>query len=267
MISFISFFYEGVERVGCLSGSKTYALPYKDMLECIIAGFDSSGKKEIKSGSQIKLIAPLIPPKIIGLGWNYAEHNKELKSFDNNPIIFLKPSTSVIGPDEAVKLPKISSQVEHEIELGIVIGKKGKHIGIEEAQDYIAGYTIILDITARDLQWEARKNGDPWDICKGMDTFAPIGPCIVPKEYIPDSGNLAMELKVNGKTKQKSNTRDMIMKPSKVVSYVSEYMTLMPGDVIASGTPEGVGPIKDGDVIDSQIEKIGLMRNYAVDGK
>jgi len=262
MISFISFFYEGVERVGCISGSKAYALPYKDMLECIIANFDPSGKKEICD--EYKLKAPIIPQKIVGLGWNYSEHSKELKSVDNKPIIFLKPSTSVIGPNDSIKLPKISSQVEHEIELGIVIGKKGKHIGIEEAQDHIAGYTIILDITARDLQWEARKKGDPWDICKGMDTFAPIGPCIVPKEYILNPGNLAMEVKVNGKTKQKSNTRDMIMKPSQVLSYVSEYMTLMPGDIIASGTPEGVGPIKDGDVIDSQIESIGRMRNYSV---
>ena len=265
MISFISFFYEGVEGVGCIYEGKAYSLPYKDMLECIITGFDASRKKEI--GKEYKLKAPIIPQKIVGLGWNYSEHSKELKSLDNKPIVFLKPSTSVIGPNESIKIPKISSQVEHEIELGIVIGQKGKHIGIEEVQDHIAGYTIILDITARDLQWEARKKGDPWDISKGMDTFAPIGPCIVPKEYIPDPGNLSMELKVNGKTKQKSNTRDMIMKPSQVVSYVSEYMTLMPGDVIASGTPEGVGPIKDGDVIDSQIEKIGLMRNYAVDGK
>ncbi|MFZ2456892.1 MAG: fumarylacetoacetate hydrolase family protein [Candidatus Altiarchaeia archaeon] len=264
MISFISFLYEGKAHVGCVSGKKTYILPYRGMIECIASGFDSSGKKEITPGARIKLSSPLIPPKIIGLGWNYAEHNKELKSADNKPIIFLKPSTSVIGPNEAIKLPDISSQVEHEIELGIVIGKKGKHIGPEEAQDYIAGYTMILDITARDLQWEARKKGDPWDICKGMDTFAPIGPCIVPKEYIKDPGNLFLELKVNGKTKQKSNTGDMLLKPAQIVSYVSGYMTLMPGDVIASGTPEGVGPIKDGDVIDSEIEEIGRMRNYAV---
>jgi acylpyruvate hydrolase len=263
MISFISFFYEGAERVGCVSGGKAYVLAHRDMLECIAAGFDCSGKKEIMH-KEYKLKAPIIPQKIIGLGWNYAEHNKELKSAGNKPIIFLKPSTSVIGPDEAIKLPKISSQVEHEIELGIVIGKKGKHVSVEGAQEHIAGYTMILDITARDLQWEARKKGDPWDICKGMDSFAPIGPCIAPKEYIQDPGNLSMELKVNGKTKQKSNTRDMIMKPAQVVSYISDFMTLMPGDVIASGTPEGVGPIKDGDVIDSEIEMIGRMRNYAV---
>ena len=262
MISFISFFYEGAERVGCISGSKAYLLPYKDMFECIIANFDPSGKKEVCD--EYKLKTPIIPRKIVGLGWNYSEHNKELKSADNKPIVFLKPSTSVIGPNEAIKLPKISSQVEHEIELGIVIAKKGKHIAIEEAQDYIAGYTIILDITARDLQWEARKKGDPWDICKGMDSFAPIGPCIVPKDYIPEAGNLSMELKVNGKTRQKSNTKEMIMKPAQVVSYVSEFMTLMPGDIIASGTPEGVGRIKDGDVIDSKIEMIGSIRNYAV---
>lgn len=127
---------------------------------------------------------PLIPPKIIGLGWNYTEHNKELKAGGSKPIIFLKPPTSVAGPDDAIILPHISSRIEHEIELGIVIGKSGKHITPDRAREYIAGYTIILDITARDLQWEARKKGDPWDICKGMDTFAPLGPCIVPEKYI-----------------------------------------------------------------------------------
>jgi len=264
MISFISFLFEGETHVGCVSGNKIYALPYKDMRECIVSGFDTSGKKELKSGAQIRLAAPLMPSKIVGLGWNYAEHNKELNSSDSKPIVFLKPSTSVIGPDDVIKLPKISKQVEHEIELGIVIGKKGKHIGVEDAQDHIAGYTIILDITARDLQWDARKKGDPWDVCKGMDTFAPIGPCIVPKEYIADAGNLLMELKVNGMTKQRSSTCDMIKKPAQVVSYVSEFMSLLPGDVIASGTPPGVGPIKDGDVIDSEIQNIGAMRNHAV---
>jgi acylpyruvate hydrolase len=267
MISFISFLYRGEAHVGCVSGNRTYVLPYDDMRECIVAGFDTSGKKELGSPARIKLLAPLLPSKIIGLGWNYAEHNKELKSSDNKPVVFLKPSTSVIGPDEAIKLPKISSQVEHEIELGIVIRRKGKYVGVEEAQDHIAGYTIILDITARDLQWEARKKGDPWDICKGMDSFAPIGPCIVPKEHIADPGNLRMELKINGRTRQKSSTCEMIKKPAQVVSYVSEFMTLLPGDVIASGTPEGVGPIKDGDVLDSEIEMIGHMRNYAVDEK
>ena len=264
MISFISFLYGGKERVGCMSDGRACLLPHRDMLQCISSGFDCSGKKELKADVRIKLRAPIIPPKIIGLGWNYAEHNKELKSVDNKPIVFLKPPTSVIGPDEAVRIPDISKRVEHEIELGIVIGKRGKNIGIDEAQEHIAGYTIILDITARDLQWEARKKGDPWDICKGMDTFAPVGPCIVPKECIKDPGNLALELKVNGKTRQRSNTKDMIMKPAQALSYVSQYMTLMPGDVIASGTPEGVGPIKDGDAIDSEIENIGRMRNYAV---
>lgn len=249
--------------MGCVSENKTYELPHKDMRECIESGFDCSEKKEIR-GIDYKLKAPLMPPKIIGLGWNYAEHNKELKSSDSKPIVFLKPPTSVIGPNEAIILPRISNQVEHEIELGIVIGKKGKHVDSPEALEYVAGYTIILDITARDLQWEARKKGDPWDICKGLDSFAPIGPCIVPKEYVPDPGNLAMELKVNGQTKQKSNTKEMIKKPPEIVSYISGYMTLDIGDVIASGTPSGVGPIKDGDVIDSEIEKIGSMRNYAI---
>jgi len=261
MNSFASFIHKERERVGVIAGEKTFLLPYGDMLECIDAGFNTSKKKEIKP-SEIRLLAPIIPPKIIGLGWNYRAHNKELKAGEGKPIIFYKPPSSVIGPDEKIILPKKSKQVEHEIELGIVIGKKGKNINAKDALNHIAGYTIILDITARDLQWEARKKGDPWDVCKGFDTFAPIGPGIVPKEFISDPGSLTLELKVNGKTRQKSNTSDMIMNPAEVVSYVSEYMTLQNGDVIASGTPEGVGAIKDGDVIESEIEGIGKMRNY-----
>jgi 2-keto-4-pentenoate hydratase/2-oxohepta-3-ene-1,7-dioic acid hydratase in catechol pathway len=263
MNSFISYTCKGKAGVGLISGGKTYILPYRDMRECIKAGFDTSRKKDINTGG-IKLMPPLIPTKIIGLGWNYAKHKKELKCSDDKPIMFLKPSSAVIGPDDSIILPKASKHVEHEIELGIVIGKTGKNISADKANDYIAGYTIILDITARDLQWGARKKGDPWDVCKGFDTFAPIGPGIVPKKFVPDPGNLSLELKVNGKTKQRSNTSDMLMKPEEIVSYVSEYMTLELGDVIASGTPEGVGPIKDGDVIESTIEKIGYMRNYAI---
>jgi len=263
MNCFVSFVYQGKERVGVIAAEKTYLLPQRDMQECISSGFDTTKKKEIRA-AETRLLPPLIPSKIIGLGWNYKAHNKELEAASDKPVIFYKPPSSVIGPDDKIILPKKSKQVEHEIEMGIVIGKKAKNVNARDALNHIAGYTIILDITARDLQWEARKKGDPWDICKGFDTFTPIGPGIVPKEFVPDPGNLSLELQVNGKTRQKSNTSDMIMKPAEVVSYVSEYMTLQPGDVIASGTPEGVGPIKDGDVVDSEIEKIGKMRNYAV---
>ena len=263
MNSFISYTCKGVPGTGVISGGKTYALPYKDMRECIASGFDTTRKKDINTGG-IKLLSPILPSKIVCLGWNYAKHVKERKPAGGGPIIFLKPSTSVIGPDDSIILPKISKQVEHEIELGIVVGKKGKDISLDKADEYIAGYTIILDMTARDLQAEARKKGDPWDVCKGFDTFAPIGPGIVPKKYVPDAGRLALELKVNGKPRQKSNTSEMLMKPPEIVSYVSEYMTLEAGDVIASGTPEGVGLVKDGDVIESTIEKIGYMRNYAI---
>ncbi|MBN2251395.1 MAG: fumarylacetoacetate hydrolase family protein [Candidatus Altiarchaeota archaeon] len=231
------------------------------MRECILNGFDTSGKKKLEGS--VKLLAPVMPSKIVGLGWNYAAHNRELKCADDKQIVFLKPASSVIGPEENIILPEISKQVEHEVELGVVVARDCRNVAVEDAPGCIAGYTIALDITARDLQWKAREKGGPWDICKGMDSFAPIGPWIITRKEVPDPHKLGISLKVNGEIRQKSNTRDMIHSVEEALSYVSGFFTLKTGDVIATGTPEGVGPLKDGDLVEAEIESIGCLRNHA----
>ncbi len=200
------------------------------------------------------------PSKILCLGRNYAKHAEEMKSeVPKEPVIFLKPPSSLVGPDSIILLPPQSKTVHHEVELAVVIGKGGKNIGVKEATSHVLGYTILLDITARDLQAEAKKKGLPWSVAKGFDTFAPIGPRIVPAESI-DPRHLEIGLKVNGEIRQKGSTENMIFKVPEVISYISKIMTLEPGDIIATGTPEGVGEIKDGDVIEAWIEGIGVLR-------
>ncbi|AGB05374.1 2-keto-4-pentenoate hydratase/2-oxohepta-3-ene-1,7-dioic acid hydratase [Aciduliprofundum sp. MAR08-339] len=200
------------------------------------------------------------PSKILCLGRNYVKHAREMKSeVPKEPVIFLKPPSSLVGPDSIILLPPPSKTVHHEVELAVVIGKGGKNIGVKDATSHVLGYTILLDITARDLQAEAKKKGLPWSVAKGFDTFAPIGPRIVPAESI-DPHHLEIGLKVNGEIRQKGSTEDMIFKVPEVISYISKIMTLEPGDIIATGTPEGVGEIKDGDVIEAWIEGIGVLR-------
>lgn len=202
----------------------------------------------------------LQPGKIICLGRNYANHAREMKSqVPEEPIIFLKPPSSLIGPDEYIILPKKSKNVHHEVELAVIIGKGGKNIEVKDAMSHVLGYTILLDITARDLQDEAKKRGLPWTLAKGFDTFAPIGPRVMPAGEM-DPHNLEIGLKVNGEIRQKGNTRDMIFRVPEIISYISQIMTLEPGDIIATGTPAGVGKIEDGDEIEAWIEGIGVLR-------
>ncbi|AAL81140.1 FAA hydrolase family protein [Pyrococcus furiosus DSM 3638] len=199
----------------------------------------------------------LRPTKIIALAKNYAEHAKEMG--DNpptEPIIFLKPPSALIGPGEPIILPKISKRVDHEVELGVIIGKKAKKVPAEKAFDYVLGYTIILDITARDLQEKARKMGHPWTVSKGFDTFAPVGPRIVDKREL-DPSDLEIGLKVNGEVRQLGRTSQMIFKIPQLIEYISNIMTLEPGDIIATGTPPGVGSLRHGDHIEAWIEGIG----------
>jgi len=202
------------------------------------------------------------PTKIVCLGRNYAKHAEEMRSeVPREPIIFLKPPSSLIGPEEKIILPEKSKNVHHEVELAVVIGKRAKNVGVEDAMDYVLGYTILLDITARDLQDEAKRKGLPWSLAKGFDTFAPIGPRVAAVGEI-EPHNLEIGLKINGKVRQRGNTSDMIFKIPEIISYISSIMTLEPGDIIATGTPEGVGKIEHGDVIDAWIEGIGTLRVY-----
>jgi 2-keto-4-pentenoate hydratase/2-oxohepta-3-ene-1,7-dioic acid hydratase in catechol pathway len=170
------------------------------------------------------------------------------------PLIFMKPSTSVIGPGEAIIYPKMSKRVDYEAELAIVIGKEAKKVSEERAADYILGYTCLNDVTARDLQ---PKDGQ-WTTAKGFDTFAPIGPWIVTDI---DPHHLDVSSYLNGERCQHSNTKNLIFGPRQLVSFISRVMTLLPGDVIATGTPSGIGPMAVGDKIDVVIEGIGTLSN------
>ncbi|MBO8175273.1 MAG: fumarylacetoacetate hydrolase family protein [Thermococcus sp.] len=200
------------------------------------------------------------PSKIICLGRNYAEHAKELgHEVPKEPVIFLKPPSALIGPNQTIILPKKSREVHHEVELAVIIGKRGKNIPRERAMDYVLGYTILLDITARDLQWEAKRKGLPWTVAKGFDTFAPIGPRIVDKREL-DPNDLEIGLKVNGEVRQLSRTSKMIFKIPEIIEYISSIMTLEKGDIIATGTPEGVGPLRHDDIVEAWIEGIGVLK-------
>lgn len=198
------------------------------------------------------------PSKIIAVGLNYIDHAKELKmNPPPEPIIFLKPSSAVIWNNRKIKYPKMSQQVDYEAELAIVMGKKCKNVSQKNAKKYILGYTCLNDVTARDLQ---KKDGQ-WTRAKSFDTFCPIGPHIV-SGIDPD--NLRIELFLNGKLKQSSNTKNLIFKTEKLVSFISEIMTLEKYDVIATGTPSGIGPVKSGDKVEVKIEKIGILINYVI---
>ena len=204
----------------------------------------------------IKLLAPCIPSKIIAVGVNYRDHANEMKlELPEDPVLFIKPSTAVIGPEEKIIAPQMSHRVDYEAELGLVIGKQAKNIEPEDAFKYVLGATCFNDVTARDLQ---EKDGQ-WTRGKSFDTFAPMGPFIVTGV---DYNNTDIELVLNGETKQKSNTSYFITKAHEIVSYISRIMTLYPGDVIATGTPSGIGPMSKGDVVEVRLKGVGILRNY-----
>ena len=212
----------------------------------------------IKKMGEVKLLSPCLPSKIVALGLNYRDHAEEVRMpIPKEPLLFIKPSTSVIGPGEAIIYPKISKRVDYEAELAVVIGKEAKKVSEEKASDYILGYTCLNDVTARDLQ---PKEGQ-WTTAKGFDTFCPIGPWIV-TDISPHQLEIASFL--NGERRQHSNTKNLIFDPPQLVSFISRVMTLLPGDVIATGTPSGIGPMTIGDEIDVVIEGIGTLRNQVV---
>lgn len=221
---------------------------------------------------KVKLLAPLIPGKIIALGRNYASHAKEQNApLPEEPIIFEKANSSVIGPDENViyknfliKMDPKNVRVDHEVELAIVIEKKASNVKKKNAFNYVFGYTILNDVTARNVQSIDFKLSQPWFRSKSIDTFCPIGPWIVTKDEIKNPHNLDIELKVNGKIRQKNNTKIMIFKIPEIIEYITTYLTLIPGDIISTGTPEGISPVYPNDMMECKIEKIGVLRNKVV---
>ncbi len=208
--------------------------------------------------SEVRLLAPCTPSKIVALGVNYRRHSQEVNvEVPTEPLIFLKPSTAVIGPEGNIVYPESSRQVDYEGELAVVIKKRTFCVPAECAGDCILGYTCFNDVTARDLQTRDKQ----WTRSKSFDTFAAIGPWIE-TELEPD--NVGLETYLNGELRQRSTTRELIFKVRDVVSFVSHVMTLLPGDVIATGTPNGIGPMKPGDTVQVKIESIGVLRNYVV---
>ena len=209
---------------------------------------------EVLAMEDVELLAPCCPSKVVCVGLNYVEHAKELKmKLPEEPILFLKPPSAVIGPGAEIVMPKSSERVDYEGELGVVIGKRCKAMAADEAKKYVLGYTCFNDVTARDLQ---QKDGQ-WTRAKSFDTFAPFGPWIASI----DPSNADIKTRVNGEVKQSSNTADLIFGVPKLIEFISHVMTLEPGDVIATGTPSGVGRLEKGDVVEVEIEGIGVLKN------
>lgn len=203
----------------------------------------------------VRLLSPVQPGKIICVGRNYVEHAREHNAeVPQIPLLFLKPPSSVIGPGDKILLPPQSQQVEHEAELAVVIGREGRWIPLEDVSSYVLGYTIANDVTARDLQM---RDGQ-WTRGKGFDTFCPLGPWI---DTDFDPADALVTCRVNGEMRQMASTREMVFTIAQLVAYASSVMTLMPGDVLMTGTPAGVGRLEDGNVVEVSIEGIGALSN------
>lgn len=252
----ISFKTGNKDKIGVLKGKEI-----TEISSSMIQAIKSSNIDKLESlGSynfeDINVSVPISPSKIVCVGLNYTDHAKELDmDIPEEPIIFIKPSTAAIGHCDNIIYPNNSTQVDYEAELGIVISKEAHHVSSNDASDYIGGYTVINDVTARDLQ---RKDVQ-WTRAKSFDTFAPIGPCIE-TELDPMDQNIT--LKINSKLKQNSNTKNMIFDVYELIEFISNIMTLKAGDIISAGTPPGVGPMNVGDTVEVEIEGIGILKNF-----
>jgi 2-keto-4-pentenoate hydratase/2-oxohepta-3-ene-1,7-dioic acid hydratase in catechol pathway len=211
-----------------------------------------------KAGKEVKparILCPVTPSKVVAIGLNYKDHAAEMnKPLPSEPLMFTKPSTAVIGPGESIRIPPNVGEIHHEAELGVVIGRRATRVSVDTAMEHVLGLTCLIDVTARELQ----RKEIQYTRAKGFDTFAPIGPCIA---VGLDPSALDVEGWLNGERKQASNTRQLIFSVPQIVAFVSSVMTLLPGDVIATGTPSGVGPLKSGDTFTVKIEGIGELSN------
>jgi 2-keto-4-pentenoate hydratase/2-oxohepta-3-ene-1,7-dioic acid hydratase in catechol pathway len=239
-----------------------FATEYGVLYEDAVISIEDSPFEAIKEThrhyriSDVRLLPPCLPSKVVAMGVNYRGHAKEMN--DNppdEPLIFIKPPSSVIGPEDKIIYPTSSKRVDYEGEIGVVIKSPTRQVSKEEAGQHILGYTCVNDVTARDLQAKDKQ----WTRAKSFDTFCPIGPCIETNLF-PFS--LKLETYLNGKLKQQAHAGQLIFPVDELVSFISHIMTLLPGDVIATGTPEGVGPMQPGDTVEVKIEGIGTLRNY-----
>jgi 2-keto-4-pentenoate hydratase/2-oxohepta-3-ene-1,7-dioic acid hydratase in catechol pathway len=246
-----------------LSGQKE-----QENLENLIkAARDQHRAQALVPTREARLLAPIAnPPKIVCLGLNYRDHVAEQNAtMPDDLVLFMKPRTAIIGPDDTIIKPPMVTKLDYEAELAVIIGKKAKNITKEEARNSIFGYTCFNDVSARDIQFKDKQ----WTRGKSFDTFAPTGPCIITADQIGDPTNLKIQTRVNGATRQDSTTRNMIFNVYDIVQRLSQVMTLEPCDIVATGTPAGVGfamkpePkfLNVGDVVEIEIEKVGQLRN------
>ena len=248
-MKFLRYEYDGATSYGILKEDKVYPVSGNIFETYTVA------EAGIPFGA-VQLLVPCEPTKIIAVGLNYSDHAKEMKEEQRKaPVLFTKPTTALLPHGGIIRKPAQSSQVDYEAELAVVIGKVAENITPEDAEDYIFGYTCLNDVTARDLQ----KLDGQWTRAKGFNTFAPMGPYI---ETEVDVSALNIRLEVNGEIRQQGNTNMMMFSPCELVSFVSGIMTLLPGDVITTGTPAGIGPMHSGDEVSVIIEKIGRLTNY-----
>lgn len=243
----------GDAAFGILDGSTVYAL------EGDLFGSYSKGAA-VGPADDVTLLAPLEPGKIVAIGLNYKEHVTELDSsrkLPEFPVVFMKPQSAIIGPDEPVEIANPDNETHYEAELVVVIGKKARDVSEDEALEYVLGYTAGNDVSDRKVQYASGQ----WVQGKGYDTYCPLGPVI---ETELDPGHVQVQSRLNGQVRQNSNTEILIFSVPFLISYVSKVMTLNPGDIIMTGTPHGVGPMKDGDVIEIDVEGVGVLRNPVV---
>ena len=243
------------------NGNIRYGLLEKDSIIREIIGdiFNNHKNTEnIYSLSEITFLPPCVPTKIIAVGLNYFDHANEVQmKIPDEPLIFMKPPSTLIAHNGNIIYPKMSKQLDYEAELAVIIKNRIKNIEPEDVFENILGYTCFNDVTARDLQ----KKDEQWTRAKSFDTFAPVGP-FISTELNPD--NLQIKLYKNGQLMQDSSTGNMIFKVDKIVSFISKIMTLFPGDIIATGTPPGVGQLKAGDIVEVEIEGIGVLKNKVI---
>ena len=255
----VRFAIPGKRKYGLLQGSSISSLQGSPFTQFGRPGYSFRFDGDTYQLDKVKLLAPCLPSKIVALGLNYRSHAEETRlPIPSVPLIFLKPSTAVIGPDDEIVLPPLPKRrVDYEGELGVVIGRRAKAVPQEKAKEYIIGYTCVNDVSER----YAQRDDGQWTRAKGFDTFAPIGPWIE-TEVAPD--DLQIETRLNGETRQSARTSDLIFGVAELLSFISSAMTLLPGDIIATGTPSGIGRMNPGDVVEVQIEKVGTLRNFVV---
>ncbi|MDO8123847.1 MAG: fumarylacetoacetate hydrolase family protein [Candidatus Hermodarchaeota archaeon] len=274
-VKLVTYATDAGPRVGCIDDGEV--VPTPGIPDIISLFNDNSLENSIEAAlkgridaqpiDEMTLLAPIPrPTKIIAIGLNYRDHAEETgQQLPEAPILFSKPPTATIGHGANIIIPDGASQIDYEVELGVVIGKSGHNIPVDTALDYVGGYTVFNDVSARDYQF---RDGQ-WFRGKSFDTFAPMGPCLTLPDQIQDPQDLQMQLRLNGKTRQNSSTANMVFSVAELIADISQVMTLEPGDVIATGTPAGVGfkvkpkPVflQPGDVVEAEIDGIGILRN------